>query len=50
MLSLEIKVLKDFIRDQALEMYVQIERQYKFKNRGLIYLISLFDENVPKML
>ena len=45
-----IKVLQDFIRDQLLETYIKIEKKFKFKNKGIIYLLQLFNKDVTKML
>lgn len=40
----------DYIRDQLLETYIKIEKKFKFKNKGIIYLLKLFNQDVTKML
>ena len=45
-----IKVLVDFIRDQLLDAYIKIEKKHKFKNKGIIYLLQFFNQDVTKML
>lgn len=45
-----IKVLVEYIRQQILETYIKIEKKFKFKNKGLLYLLQLYDKDVTKML
>ena len=45
-----IKVLNDYIRQQLLDTYIKIERKLKFKNKGIIYLLNIFEKDVTKML
>jgi hypothetical protein len=45
-----IKVLVDYIRQQLLDQYIRMERKYKFKNKGVLYLLQLFNKDVKKML
>jgi len=45
-----IKVLVDYIRQELIETYIKIEKKYKFKNKGLLYLLALYEKDVTKML
>jgi hypothetical protein len=45
-----INVLVEYIRAQILDTYIKIERKYKFKNKGLLYLLNLYEKDVTKML
>lgn len=45
-----IKVLADFARTQVLESYVKTEKRLKFRNKGLLYLLSFFEKDVSKLL
>lgn len=45
-----IKVLVDYIRQQMLETYIKIEKKLKFKNKGLLYLLNLYEKDVTTML
>lgn len=49
-MNMGIKVLFDFIRQKLLETYIAIERQHKFKNRGLLFLLQVYDHDVTRML
>lgn len=49
-LNTGIKVLVDFMREQLLVTYIKIEKKFKFKNKGILYLLQLFNEDVTKML
>jgi hypothetical protein len=50
LICMGIQVLVDFIRQQLLETFIIIERKQHFKNKGILYLLSLFDNDVTKML
>jgi hypothetical protein len=45
-----IKVLADFSRQQLLESLLKTEKKLKFRNKGLIYLLSFFEKDVGKLL
>lgn len=45
-----VKVLADFIRNQILETYIKIEKKLHFKNKGLLYILQIYDKDVTKML
>lgn len=45
-----IKVLVDFIRQQLLDQYIRMEKKHKFKNKGILYLLQLFNKDVTKMI
>ena len=38
-----IKVLADFARTSILDSYIKTEKRLKFKNKGLLYLLSFFE-------
>mmetsp|Transcript_29766 Transcript_29766/g.45366 ORF Transcript_29766/g.45366 Transcript_29766/m.45366 type:complete len:223 (+) Transcript_29766:2155-2823(+) len=44
------KVLVEFIRDEVLQAYLALEKKYKFQNKGLHYLLGLFEKDVAKLL
>jgi len=43
-------VFSDFILEKLCKTYNHIEHKLKFRNKGLYYLMSLFDKNVFNML
>jgi len=45
-----IKVLADFLRQMTVQCIVKIEKRHKLRNKGLLYLLSLYTDNVPSML
>ena len=45
-----IQVLQDHIRTQVLDSYLKTEKKLKFRNKGLLYLLSLFEKDVNKLL
>ena len=45
-----IKVLVDYIKGQVLEHYIKIEKKLKFRNKGLIYLLGLYEKDVNKLI
>jgi len=42
--------LAENIKQQVLETYFKIEKKYKFRNHGLLYILGLFEKDVPKMI
>ena len=40
----------DFIRSQVLDQYLKIEKKLKFRNKGLLYLLGLYDKDVNKLI
>ena len=47
---LGIKSLAEFIKKQVLETYVKIEKRHQFRNKGLLYLLNMFNQDVSQML
>ena len=45
-----MKVLVEFIRESLLETYVRIEKKSRFMNKGILYLLKIFDKDVNRML
>ena len=45
-----IVVLQDQIRSQVLEQYLTTEKKLRFRNKGLLYLLTLFEKDVSKLL
>lgn len=43
-------MLVDYIRGQVLDLYLKIEKKLKFRNKGLLYLLGLFDKDVNKLV
>ena len=44
------KVLVEYIRQQLLDTYIKTERKFKYKNKGILYQLGLFEKDVTKML
>jgi hypothetical protein len=45
-----IVLLQDHIRTKVLEQYLLTEKKLKFRNKGLLYLLSLVEKDVSKLL
>ena len=45
-----IKVLTDLIREALLDTYIKIETKLRFKNRGILFLLNMFEKDVAKMI
>lgn len=43
-------ILQDYVRTRVLEQYLLTEKKLKFRNKGLLYLLSLLENDVSKML
>ena len=50
LIQTSIRDLAENIKQQVLETYLKIEKKHKFRNHGLLYILGLFEKNVPKML
>jgi hypothetical protein len=45
-----IKVLSEFSREKLLDAYIKSEKALKFSNKGIIYLLKFFEQDVSKMI
>ena len=50
MINTGIKVLSEFAREKLLDSYITTEKNLNFSNKGLLYLLGFFGEDVSKML
>lgn len=44
------QAISDYILERVIKTYTQLEARHKFKNKGLFYLMSLFDKDVFGLL
>lgn len=45
-----IVVLQDHIRSSVLDQYLKTEKKLKFRNKGLLYILNIFEKDVSKLL
>ena len=50
LIQTSIRDLAENIKQQVLETYFKIEKKHRFRNHGLLYILGLFEKDVPKML
>ena len=43
-------ILQDHVRTKVLDQYLLTEKKLKFRNKGLLYLLSLVEADVSKLL
>ena len=43
-------MLVDFIKEQLIETYIRIERKLYFKNKGILYLLNLLEQDVTRLI